>query len=226
MNYIIYTLSSQLIAKIAILMIERSKWIMNKSKLRPLVVFVILASLLMVLSACGNANNNNNNAENQENTENQDNMGNMDHGNMNHSGSGEVPEGLKESQNPKYGVGTQAIIESDHMPGMKGATAKFVGAYDTTVYTISYTPTTGGEEVRNHKWVIHKELQNPGEPPLKPGTEVVVNADHMEGMKGVTAEIDSAEQTTVYMVDFTSTTGGEEVKNHKWVTESELSPVK
>ncbi|MGV2448111.1 UNVERIFIED_CONTAM: DUF1541 domain-containing protein, partial [Bacillus sp. ATCC 13368] len=29
---------------------------------------------------------------------------------------------------------------------------------------------------------------------------------------------------TVYMVDFTPTSGGEEVKNHKWVTESELSP--
>ena len=43
-------------------------------------------------------------------------------------------------------------------------------------------------------------------------------------MDGVTAKIDSAEQTTVYMVDFTPTTGGEEVKNHKWVTESELSP--
>lgn len=51
-----------------------------------------------------------------------------------------------------------------------------------------------------------------------------MNADHMEGMNGATAVIDSAEQTTVYMVDFTSTSG-EEVKNHKWVTESELSPV-
>jgi len=29
----------------------------------------------------------------------------------------------------------------------------------------------------------------------------------------------------VYMVDFTLTTNGEEVKNHKWVTEDELSPV-
>jgi hypothetical protein len=45
----------------------------------------------------------------------------------------------------------------------------------------------------------------------------------MEGMKGATAEIDSAEETTVYMVDYTPTNGGEEVKNHKWVTESELT---
>jgi len=46
----------------------------------------------------------------------------------------------------------------------------------------------------------------------------------MKGMEGATATIDSVEKTTVYMVDFTPVTGGEEVKDHKWVTESELSP--
>ncbi|MCT1403062.1 YdhK family protein [Paenibacillus sp. p3-SID867] len=191
---------------------------MLKKRIRPMAVLLIFMSLLLVLGACGNANNND--------PESPNNAGEMDHGNMEHTGSGEVPKGLKDAKNPTYGVGTQAIIESDHMAGMKGATAKIVGAYDTTVYTISYTPTNGGEVVKNHKWVIHEELQNAGEAPLKPGTEVVVNADHMEGMKGATAEIDSAEKTTVYMVDFTPTTGGEEVKNHQWVTESELSPVK
>ena len=45
-------------------------------------------------------------------------------------------------------------------------------------------------------------------------------------MEGTTAKIDSAEETTVYMVDFTPMNGGEEVKNHKWVIESELLPVK
>ncbi|WP_201264993.1 YdhK family protein, partial [Brevibacillus reuszeri] len=180
---------------------------MLKKKFRPMAVILIFMSLLLVLGACGNANNNE--------PESPENAGEMDHGNMEHTGSGEVPKGLKEAKNPTYGVGTQAIIESDHMAGMKGATAKIVGAYDTTVYTISYTPTNGGEVVKNHKWVIHEELQNAGEAPLKPGTEVVVNADHMEGMKGATAEIDSAEKTTVYMVDFTPTTGGEEVKNHQ-----------
>ncbi|OIB00589.1 hypothetical protein AK95_25790 [Paenibacillus sp. LC231] len=191
---------------------------MLKKRFKPMAVLLIFMSLLLVLGACGNAKNND--------PESPENAGEMDHGNMEHTGSGEVPKGLKEAKNPTYGVGTQAIIESDHMAGMKGATAKIVGAYNTTVYTISYTPTNGGEVVKNHKWVIHEELQNAGEAPLKPGTEVVVNADHMEGMKGATAEIDSAEKTTVYMVDFTPTTGGEEVKNHQWVTESELSPVK
>ncbi|HLR51893.1 MAG TPA: YdhK family protein, partial [Candidatus Avamphibacillus sp.] len=45
----------------------------------------------------------------------------------------------------------------------------------------------------------------------------------MKGMEGATAEIESSEKTTVYMIDYTPTTGGEEVKNHKWVTDSELS---
>jgi len=71
--------------------------------------------------------------------------------------------------------------------------------------------------------VIHEELIDAGDAPLEPGTEVKTEASHMEGMEGATLEIDSAEQTTVYMVDFITTTGGEEVKNHKWVTESELS---
>lgn len=52
-----------------------------------------------------------------------------------------------------------------------------------------------------------------------------MNASHMEGMEGATATIDSAEDTTVYMVDFVTTDTEEEVQNHKWVTESELAPV-
>jgi hypothetical protein len=185
------------------------------------VILSLIAALFLILGACGNANDEN--TKNKEHAENTENKEGMDHGNMNHSSSGEVPEGLKTAENPAYEVGSQAIIQTDHMEGMKGAEATIVGAYHTTVYTISYTPTTGGKRVENHKWVIHEELQDAGEEPLKPGTEVTVNADHMEGMDGVTAEIDSAEETTVYMVDFTPTTGGEEVKNHKWVIESELS---
>lgn len=192
-----------------------------KKRLKPLILGV-LTSLILILGACGNTDGAN--PESTPSTQTSGNMDGMDHGSMNHSGSGEVPEGLKAAENPTYPVGTQAIIESDHMPGMKGAQATIVGAYDTTVYTISYTPTHGGPEVKNHKWVIQEELKDAGKEPLQSGTKVVVNADHMEGMEGATAVIDSAEQTTVYMVDFTSTTG-KEVKNHKWVTESELSPV-
>lgn len=150
----------------------------------------------------------------------------MDHSGMNHSSSGEVPEGLKVAENPTYALGSKAIIKHGHMEGMEGAEATIVGAYDTTVYTISYEPTNGGERVENHKWIIHEEVLDPGEHPLEPGSEVKTTAEHMEGMKGAIVTIDSAEQTTVYMIDFVSTESGEEVKNHKWVTESELSSSK
>jgi hypothetical protein len=206
--------------------------------LKKQVILSLFAALFLVLGACSNNNDGNTettedtesteNAESPKdkgNTEDMENMEDMDHGEMNHSSSGEVPEGLKVAENPTYEVGSQAILETDHMEGMKGAEATIVGAYDTTVYAVSYTPTTGGERVENHKWVIHEEIKDAGEEPFEPGAEVTIEASHMEGMEGATAEIDTAEKMTVYMVDYTPTTGGEEVKNHKWVTESELSPV-
>lgn len=145
-----------------------------------------------------------------------------DHSAMGHSGSGEIPAGLAEAAEPTFPIGSTAIITADHMGGMKGSEATIVGAFDTTVYAISYTPETGGEPVENHKWVIHEELEAATSVPLEAGDEAVFLADHMEGMSGAAATIDSAEQTTVYMVDFT-TADGQEVTNHKWVTESELS---
>ncbi|MGI2326677.1 YdhK family protein [Planococcus sp. YIM B11945] len=158
--------------------------------------------------------------EMQTNPETKDNSA---HSSMNHSSSGEIPEGLKTAENPTFTVGSKAVIQADHMDGMDGAEATISGAFDTTVYAVSFTPTTGGEKVTNHKWVIHEELENAGEEPLEPGAEVTIAADHMEGMNGAKATIDAAEDTTVYMVDFTPTTGGDEMKNHKWVTESELT---
>nr|WP_174728088.1 YdhK family protein [Mesobacillus harenae] len=146
------------------------------------------------------------------------------HGDMDHSGSGEVPEGLKEAENPTYEVGSKAKIEEGHMGGMEGAEATIVGAYDTTVYAVSYDPTTGGERVEKHKWVVHEEIKDAGEQPYEPGDEVTLEAEHMAGMGSAKAEIDTAEQTTVYMIDFTPTDGSDKVTNHQWVTEAELSP--
>ncbi|MGE6489246.1 YdhK family protein [Paenisporosarcina sp. NPDC076898] len=170
------------------------------------------AAAMVVLSGCGNDTSSDKEANHEE----------MDHGDS-HSSSGEVPEGLKEATNPTFEVGSKATITNAHMKGMKDAEATIVGAYDTTVYTISYTPTTGGEKVKDHKWIIHEEIKDATADPYKAGDEVIVEADHMEGMKGATAKVDSAEQTTVYMVDYISTDSGEEVKNHMWVTESELT---
>jgi Protein of unknown function (DUF1541) len=190
---------------------------------------VFAALFILVLGACSNNNEddmgNKGSGNDEMKMEEKEGMEGMDHGEMNHSGSGEVPEGLEEAADPKYPVGSQAMIEADHMAGMDGAEATISGAFDTVVYTVTYTPTTGGEKVTNHKWVIHEELKNAGEEPFEKGDKVVLEADHMKGMKGAEATIESAEETTVYMVDYMPTDGGEEVKNHKWVTESELAPV-
>jgi Protein of unknown function (DUF1541) len=180
-----------------------------KMKLKNNLFAVLLLAFSLTLAACGNDEKENQKEETHEG--------------MDHSGSGEVPKDLKEAKDPAFPVDSKAIIKADHMKGMDGAGASIVGAYDTTVYTVSYTPTTGGKKITDHKWVIHEELKDPGDQPFKEGTEVTLNADHMKGMKGAKATIDSAEQTTVYMVDYTPTTGGEKVTNHKWVTESELS---
>lgn len=174
-------------------------------------LFVLIFVVLLVLNGCGT--NEDLNSPNDPNG----------HAGMDHSTSGEVPEGLKEATNPTFKVGSQALIKANHMEGMDGAVATIVGAYDTTVYRVSYTPTTGGERVTNHEWVIHEEVEDAGETPYSQGTEVILLDDHMEGMRGSTATIETAERTTVYMVDYTPTDGGETIMNHKWVTENELT---
>jgi hypothetical protein len=47
--------------------------------------------------------------------------------------------------------------------------------------------------VTNHKWVIHEEIKDASNKPYQPGAEVMLEADHMPGMKGAMATIDSAE---------------------------------
>src|SRR5699024_3782162 len=203
-----------------------------KSK-KIIMIAVLLIVSVFTLAACGSgdggtdADGNNANQQNRSEESSSESKGNMSE---HMSSSGEVPAGLQEAENPKFEVGSTAIMNVKHMnmEGMSGAEATITGAYDTTAYTVSYTPTTGGEPVEDHKWVIHEELlvEDPGESPLERGTEVTLNTDHMKGMNGATATIDSAEDTTIYLVDFTPTTGGEKVVDHKWVVESELEPTK
>ncbi|MBY7141992.1 YdhK family protein [Virgibacillus sp. NKC19-3] len=191
---------------------------------KKIVLGLIVLIPAMVLAACS-GNEEGTESNGNKNEEASDSMEGMDHAGMDHSSSGEVPEDLERAENPSYPVDSEATINANHMGGMDGAVATITGAYETTVYTVSYTPTTGGASVEDHKWVIHEEIKNAGEKPFEAGDEVVLNADHMEGMDGATATINSAEQTIVYMVSYTDTETGNEVTNHKWVTESELSPV-
>lgn len=137
---------------------------------------------------------------------------------------GDPPAGITKAADPKFDLGDTVVLSADHMPGMKGAEAEVSGAFDTTTYAISYTPTDGGDPVENHKWVVHEELEDPGKAPLKKGTKATVTADHMPGMKGAEATIDSATDETVYMVDVN--TDEMKMTNHKWVVESEMKSAK
>ncbi|WLV24609.1 YdhK family protein [Aciduricibacillus chroicocephali] len=184
--------------------------------------------LMLVLAACGHTEGKD--SKKKESTEttaghHQNEEMSEDHESMDHSSSGDIPKDLQATKDPKYPIGSKATIETDHMKGMKGAKATIVGAFNTTAYTVSYDPTNGGKRVENHKWVIQEEIKG-GNKAMKPGDQVTLEADHMKGMKGAKAEIGSVKNTTVYMIDYVPTTGGEKVKNHKWVTEDELSPVK
>ena len=77
--------------------------------------------------------------------------------------------------------------------------------------------------MENHKWVIQEELKDAGDKILEPGTKVTIEADHMEGMKGAAADIDFSRKNYCIYGRLHTNLGGEIVKNHKWVTESELS---
>ncbi|MDT0855478.1 YdhK family protein [Staphylococcus pseudintermedius] len=82
----------------------------------------------------------------------------MEHSADEMSSSGEVPEDLKEAENPTYEVGSRTIIEAEHMQGMDGAEATISGAFDTTVYMVDFVTTDTEEKVQNHKWVTESEL--------------------------------------------------------------------
>ncbi|MCA1023674.1 YdhK family protein [Halobacillus litoralis] len=197
---------------------------------------LLLGAFLLVftvfITACSNnegeMNTNENTGPNEETNEEMSDESSgseeeMDHSDMNHSSSEEVPKGLEEADKPTYEVGDTATITDGHMSGMEGAEATIKGAYHTIAYVVSYTPVNGGERVTDHKWVIHEEIKEAGEEPFEPGDKVTLNASHMEGMNGATATIESAEETTVFMVDFENMDSGNKIENHKWVTEGELS---
>lgn len=183
----------------------------------------ILLSSALLLGACGSdeINESTGTDTNQTTTE-ETSSESGDHGGMVHDESGEIPAGLEEAENPMYEVGESVILQHGHMPGMEGAEATIVGAFDTTAYEVSFDPTNGGEREENHRWVIHEEISESTEGAFEPGEEVTLEARHMEGMEGATATIDDAVTSTVYMVDYQPTDGGEVVRNHKWLTEEEL----
>ena len=146
-----------------------------------------------------------------------------DSGGMEHPmDGGPAPEGIETAASPTYPVGTEVTLTADHMEGMDGANATIAGAYDTYTYAVDFTPSAGGEPVKDHKWVVQQEIKDAGDERLADGTEVTLEAEHMEGMKGAKATIASSTEETVYVVDYES--DGMTMTNHKWVVESEIQP--
>ncbi|EIT84288.1 hypothetical protein A374_15918 [Fictibacillus macauensis ZFHKF-1] len=188
-----------------------------------LLVTAALASAL-TLSACSNDSSSSKKEEPKQEAKkpamNHENMDGME--GMNHKESSELPKGLVKAQHPQFKEGSKITLMNDHMAGMKNAKGTVKGAYDTYTYEVSYEPTNGGKPVKNHKWVVQEELKAPKAKPVQKGGKVTLNVDHMAGMKGAVATVDSVKKQTVYVVDYTSTTDGKEVKNHKWMTGDEL----
>ncbi|WP_181445430.1 YdhK family protein [Flexivirga caeni] len=54
------------------------------------------------------------------------------------------------------------------------------------------------------------------------GSTVILTANHMEGMDGARATVVGAYSTFTYAVNYTPTTGGAMVKDHKWVVQQEI----
>lgn len=176
-----------------------------------------------ILAACGGNDDNLNEKNTESNAdESTEEYQNADHSQLHQGSPQEVPQKLMKADNPAFQEGDKVQITVDHHEGMEGVEGEVKGAYKTTAYMVSYTPLTADEPVKNHRWVVHEELLTGESAPLEPGTEVVISANHMRGMEGATAVIESAEETNVYMVDYTSM-NGEEVHNHKWFIESELA---
>ena len=54
------------------------------------------------------------------------------------------------------------------------------------------------------------------------GSTVILTANHMAGMNGARATVVGAYSTFTYAVNYTPTTGGPAVKDHKWVVQQEI----
>ena len=86
----------------------------------------------------------------------------------------------------------------------------------------------GGHEVMDHPadgGPVPEGMTEATDPDYPVGTDVILTADHMDGMNGATATIVGAYDTYTYAIDYTPTDGGDPVTDHRWVVQEELDGV-
>ncbi len=131
------------------------------------------------------------------------------------------PNNLIATSKGSFKKGDQVTLLASHMAGMKGATATIAGVFDTKLYEINYKPTNGKPEVKDHKWIVGPEIKG-NKTNYKVGDHIKITASHMAGMKGASGKIVKVHSGPAYMVNYQPTNGMVEVKNHKWVSQSEM----
>lgn len=147
------------------------------------------------------------------------------HMEMAHNRNEEAPTNMTEATNPLYPVGSKVHMTEPHMPSMGGVTAEVTGAYDTTLYTVTFTPKDSDMEMKDHKWVVAEEMvAEDGKESFENGDTVILKAEHMEGMKDQDAVVTGKQAGPAYMVSFEPNDGSEPFTNHKWMSEDELEP--
>ena len=190
---------------------------------------VILSSIVFVLflSACSSSNEPTT-SETQTSSstlstteKSSDSMDSKDDMMMEHNRNEAEPIDMSDAKDPKFPVGSQALITSDHMEMMENTVATIKGAYDTTLYQVTFTPEGMDEPMKDHKWIVTEEIE---EKEFEDGDEVTLLADHMTGMENQKAIITGSQAGPAYMVDFKPNDGSEAFVNHKWLAEDELSP--
>ena len=137
--------------------------------------------------------------------------------------------GLAPAEAPRYNDGDKVTVLVDHVMGgmvmkMKGAPATIVAGYHTRAYAVTFYTTDTHTLVTDHKWIIQREIQGQTDEsaPLADGTEIVMEASHMPGMKGAKATIVSSQESNVYIVDVPPYEGQAEMKDHRWLLQSEM----
>ncbi|MDF7626439.1 YdhK family protein [Lactobacillaceae bacterium L1_55_11] len=145
----------------------------------------------------------------------------MSSGSMSMNMDMQLPTNLPDAQDPKYKVGDKITLKAKHMDGMYNSKGTIAGAYDTKLYAVDFTPTTGGSEVKDHKWLTKIDFKNRKDS-YKVGDEVTLDSDHMSGMKGAKAKIVQVVNGPAYAVNYQPTTGGSEVKNHLYLDQDEI----